>query len=63
MHSQAPKLKIKTKRPTNVLALSNQNDVEKQNENAEIQHTLKATPMWLKVWQQWVTEKKVSDKL
>ena len=41
-HSQAPKLKTKTKWPTVVLALSSQNDVEKQKENAKTQNTLKA---------------------
>ena len=53
-YSQAPKLK--TKWPTVVFALSNQNDVEQQKENAENQNTLKAIPTWLKVWQKWATE-------
>ena len=49
MHSQAPKLETKTKWPIVVFALSNQNDVEQQKENAKNQNTLKATPTWLKV--------------
>ena len=63
MHSQAPKLETKTKWPIVVFALSNQNDVEQQKENAKNQNTLKATPIWLQFWQKLATEKKVSEKL
>ena len=56
MHSEAQKLKTKTKWLTVILALSNQNDVEQRKENAKIQNTLKATPTWLKLWQKCTTE-------
>ena len=46
----------KNKWLTVVFALSNQNDVEQQKENATNQNTFKATPTWLKVWQIWATE-------
>ena len=46
----------KNKWLTVVFALSNQNDVEQQKENAKNQNILKATPTWLKVWQIWATE-------
>ena len=47
----SPKLKIKTKWPKVVLPFSNHNDIEQPKENAKNQNTWRATPTWLKVWQ------------
>ena len=37
-------------------ALSNQNTVEKLEENVENKNTLKTTQTWLNVWQTWASE-------
>ena len=42
--------------------ISNQSDVEQLKENSKNQNTLKATQTWLKVWQNWATERKVNQK-
>ena len=57
MHFQEPNLKTKRKFPTVVRALSKRKKMRKN------QNTLKDTQTWLKVWQKWVTEQKVSEKL
>ena len=55
------KFENKKKMADSCFAISNQSDVEqlkkilKTNEN-----TLKATQTWLKVWQNWATERKVN---
>ena len=42
-------------------AISKQSDVEQLKENSKNQNILKATQAWLKVWQNWVTERKVNE--
>ena len=42
---------------------SNQSDIEQLKENSKNQNTLEATQTWLKVWQNWSTERKVNQKI
>ena len=44
-------------------AISKQSDVEQLKENSKNPNILKATQTWLKVWQNWVTERKVNQKI
>ena len=43
-------------------AIWNQSDVEQLKENSKNQNTLKATQTWLKVWQNWATERNANQK-
>ena len=49
---------MKKKMDDSRFALSNQNIVEKLEENARNKNTLKTTQTWLNVWQTWATERK-----
>ena len=49
---------IKKKMADIRFALSNQNIVEKLEENAKNKNTLKTTQTWLNLWQTWATERK-----
>ena len=49
---------MKKKMADSQFALSNQNIVEKLEENAKNKNTLKTTQTWLNVWQTWATERK-----
>ena len=49
---------MKKKMADSRFASSNQNIVEKLEENAKNKNTLKTTKTWLNVWQTWVTERK-----
>ena len=53
------KRQMKKKMADSRSALSNQNIVDKLEENAKNKNTLKATQTWLNVW---VTERKVNPK-
>ena len=56
---EAPCLhEMKKKMVDSRFALSNQNIVEKLEENAKTKNTLKTTKTWLNVWQTWATERK-----
>ena len=56
-------MKKKKKMADSRCAFSNQNIVEKLEENAKNKNTLKVIQTWLNVWQTWATERKVNQKL
>ena len=53
---------MKEKMVDSRFALSNQNIVEKLEENAKNKNTLKTTQTWLNVWQTWATERKKTEE-
>ena len=52
------KFENKNKMADSCFAISNQSNVEQLKENSKNQNTLKATQTWLKVLQNWATERK-----
>ena len=57
------KFENKNKMADSPFAISNQSNVEQLNENSKNQNILKGTPTCVKVWKNWVTEKKANQKI
>ena len=53
---------MKKKMADSQIALSNQNIVEKLEQNEKNKNTLKTTHTWLNVWQTWATERKKTEE-
>ena len=58
------KFENKNKMADSRFATSNQSNVEQLSKiNSKNQNILKATRIWLKVWQKWATARKVNQKV